>query len=275
MFVSLIDQLRRNYILRIFLLPIIRVKRRFESLAYKYSDNSEEIKKLREICKGERCFVIGNGPSLRGEDLDRLKDEKTFAFNRIYHIYESTEWRPTYYMVTDKSIIKQLLKEKIFDVESELAFVYSRKLYKKWNSKCMQIDLKGRTPIHKEKFVVEKLSESVDNFFSASQSVTINAIELAVYMGFKEIYLLGVDHNFAYEIDMNGNKVIKKNIEAHFREDKDKNIYMSCKEALTKCYETCKSFADEHDVQIINVTRGGCLEVFPRNNVDNILCEKR
>lgn len=48
---------------------------------------------------GKRCFLIGNGPSLRAEDLTRLHEagEITFAFNRIYNIFDQTPWRPSFY----------------------------------------------------------------------------------------------------------------------------------------------------------------------------------
>lgn len=54
-----------------------------------------------EVEPGTRCFIVGNGKSLEPLQLDRLKNEVTFGVNRIHLIYEKTEWRPTYWLLTD------------------------------------------------------------------------------------------------------------------------------------------------------------------------------
>lgn len=56
-----------------------------------------QLKKFKNIHKGQRCFIIGTGPSLTVEDLELLKDEICFGSNRIFEIYPRTSWRPTYY----------------------------------------------------------------------------------------------------------------------------------------------------------------------------------
>ena len=63
------------------------------------------LKKYKNIHKGQRCFIIGTGPSLSVEDLEKLKGEITFGSNRIFEIYSQTDWRPTYYMNQDKANI--------------------------------------------------------------------------------------------------------------------------------------------------------------------------
>ena len=74
----------------------------FDSTAY-----GREIKKLKNIYRGKRCFLIGNGPSLRAEDLTCLHEhgEICFAFNRIYNIFEQTSWRPTFYISQDEKML--------------------------------------------------------------------------------------------------------------------------------------------------------------------------
>ena len=57
---------------------------------------------------GKRCFIIGNGPSLTPSDLDLIKGEYSFAANRIYYIFEKTEWRPTFYCNQDLNVLKDM-----------------------------------------------------------------------------------------------------------------------------------------------------------------------
>lgn len=52
---------------------------------------------------GTRCFIVGNGKSLKLDQLRMLhrKEEICFGVNRIHLIYDQTKWRPTYWVLTD------------------------------------------------------------------------------------------------------------------------------------------------------------------------------
>ena len=58
--------------------------------------NRERLAALKDTHKGESCFIIGNGPSLKAEDLELLKNNNIFCFasKRINLIYDKTSWRP-------------------------------------------------------------------------------------------------------------------------------------------------------------------------------------
>lgn len=265
-------KIRINPILRGVCLPLLRIKREIEFKRYQNSEDSRYIKALKNSCDGERCFIIGNGPSLTREDLSLLVNEKTFAFNRIYQMYQYTDWRPTYYMVTDSSITQKMNKEEVRELDTKYAFFKSKKLVQKYgNQNAHQILLKGVAAVNKRRAIMRNLSEDVSQYFSIAQSVAIQALELAFYMGFKEIYLLGIDHSYAVEIKTDGKKRVNKDIESHFKEDEDKSLYVSYKDALTREFETCKRYANQHGVKVVNVTRGGKLEVFERDMLENVL----
>ena len=55
-------------------------------------------------------------------------------------------------------------------------------------------------------------------------TVTISAIQLAAHMGYRNIYLLGVDHNFDNVIDENGNTVINKDVKNYFCDNYDNDL---------------------------------------------------
>jgi len=50
-----------------------------------------------------RCFVLGNGPSLKTHDLELMKDDVTFACNKIHLLYHTTSWRPTHWCSFDRT----------------------------------------------------------------------------------------------------------------------------------------------------------------------------
>jgi len=65
--------------------------------AYLHPWRRESMRKLaalKDSHKGERCFLIGNGPSLRQTDLTLLKNEFTFGFNRIFLAAEELNFTP-------------------------------------------------------------------------------------------------------------------------------------------------------------------------------------
>jgi len=68
--------------------------------------NNAKLQALKDCHKGRRAIVVGNGPSLLVADLEKLKNEITFASNKIYMVFEETSWRPTYLTVTDTVVAK-------------------------------------------------------------------------------------------------------------------------------------------------------------------------
>lgn len=266
-------KIRENNLIRAFCIPFIQVKRYLALKSYINSDSSRYIQSLKGTCCNERCFIIGNGPSLSGEDLNLLKNEKTFAFNRIYNIYSSTFWRPTIYMVADSTVLEYMRHENIADINAEIFLVANQALVDKWKGICNihRMNLYGKNSIKKERQIMEGISEDVSHYFTISQSVICNAMELAFYMGFKKIYLLGVDHEFPIEVSMDGKQTINRNVENHFALHNDKTQYPSRKEALTKCYEICRMYAKKRGINIYNATRGGKLEIFERVDFDELM----
>ena len=61
--------------------------------------------KYKDCHKGQRVFLIANGPSLADTNLNLLKDEVTIAMNRISLIYDKNpDWRPTYYLFSSTNV---------------------------------------------------------------------------------------------------------------------------------------------------------------------------
>lgn len=75
--------------------------------------NSFRIIKLKNRYKNKRCFVIGNGPSLKLDDLNKLKNEFTFASNKIYKIFNQTDWRPSFYFAEDSLIYETSYNDRV------------------------------------------------------------------------------------------------------------------------------------------------------------------
>ena len=157
--------------------------------------NGQELRSLKNKHLGKRCFIIGNGPSLRMEDLDKLQDEITFGANKIYVAFPKTNWRPTYYSIQDQVMIKQDLQEITDKVEAQYKLIFGEYLLEN------NINLKSWIyfPLWIEKFnpSLPKFSSNMNKGMYEGMTITYTEIQMAVYMGFKEIYLLGVDFNYS------------------------------------------------------------------------------
>ena len=82
--------------------------------AYLHPWRRESIRKLsalKDSHRGERCFLIGNGPSLRSTDLSRLKGEFTFGFNRIFLAAAELGFVPSCLVSVNDLVIEQSAAE--------------------------------------------------------------------------------------------------------------------------------------------------------------------
>lgn len=240
-----------------------------------YIDNKEDLikwKDLKDLHKGERCFIIGTGPSLTISDLEKLKGEITFATNRIYELFDKTDWRPTYYVNQDHNLIKTF-GEKIKTVDSQKLF-----LPIDYKADFKQDNVQFFVLKHKE-FYPKKAPFSYDlsKYLAQGFTVTYGAIQIAKYMGFSEIYLLGIDHNYNVFRDSKGNIVRQQSTEKNYSSAMSEYVSTSALpriEETTIAYETAEKVSRKKGFRIYNATRGGKLEAFERINFDLITEEK-
>ena len=96
---------------------------------------------------------------------------------------------------------------------------------------------------------------------------------MAVYMGFDEIYLIGIDHTFSRIIDENGNvhdgKLTKGEEHASFLGNYNmpngSEVYK-----VENAYRAARQYGEENNIKIYNATRGGELEIFERVTFDTL-----
>lgn len=231
----------------------------------------KQLKKLKNKYQGERCFIVGNGPSLTIEDLEKIKKEYTFGFNRIYHIFEQTDWRPTFYCTQDYKIARNSFEEIKKNIETKYFFT---PINLKW-----YYDLAFDTEYYfnpikdKDEREIPIFSNDIIHGINTGNTATYTAMQIAIYMGFFEIYLIGVDHNFHTYQGKNGEIIVNKEVKDYFcdqyNEDKDE-LFIPRLDLSTLSYMSAQEYTEDHQVNIYNATRGGKLEVFPRVKFDTL-----
>lgn len=235
---------------------VIRITRIFKSTDY------SEILKFKNIHKGERCFIVATGPSLTADDLEKLHSEVTFSMNSIVLAFKDMEWRPTYYGIQDEYVYEKI-KEEVDNSDLKYKF-FGSSILKKYSKKQIPKDsilyplniLNHHIPHkrYRSKFSSDAFAVVYDGY-----SIAYSLLQIAVYMGFKEIYLLGADCNYQQE---------KKYFVDHGHKDPS---YAEVGYKMICAYKDAKKYADKNGIEIYNATRGGMLEVFPRVDLDEVL----
>lgn len=212
----------------------------------------ERLRVFKDRYAGKRCFIIGNGPSLRMEDLDKLEENREICFglNVIHKAYGKTKWRPDFVCMKDPLVIAQNYLS-IKENNSCPLFVNDMKLFYHWDTgenEYLLHDVQDRM----------YFSDDIVTGCSCGASVSYTAIQIASYMGFSKIYLLGMDCSNWRE-HFNGD--YWKEEEA-FRDPDEMKIF--------KSYQIAEEYSRAHGFRIFNATRGGCLEVFERVDLDSL-----
>jgi hypothetical protein len=69
--------------------------------------NKQRLEAWRDRYKGQRCFIVGNGPSLQQTDLSKLDDEFTFGMNRIYLAFDQYDFKTSCLVSVNDLVLEQ------------------------------------------------------------------------------------------------------------------------------------------------------------------------
>lgn len=240
---------------------------------------------LRRIEAGKRCFILGNGPSLHQVDLTQLAGQNIISVSNgylhpdykslspIYHCIPQV----TYGKVTEADVVtwftemhEHLGAATVFLNESEIDLVRRHNLFE------------GR----KVHFV--SLRESVDELKSWNipeldvpipriESVPVMALMLAMYLGFTDIAILGVDHDhflsgfyhYAFELQALRDKDLSVGDKGRVLTSRHDDFQSLAR--LWRQYRAMRNIADANGIRIVNVSTGGALDEFPRVDLETYL----
>lgn len=230
--------------------------------------------------KGQRAFVIVNGPSLAHQDIEPLSNEITFAVSGFFKHEVIKKWQPTYYSICDP----------LFFNGSEQSFSFFKEMRKSIDSSTFFFPLfagykantkLNLTPLDKT-FYIASAGQPNSNIDMTSvvqgfQSVSSFALAQAIYMGCSPIYLLGFDHDWLAHRGMDRHFYkggILKDNEANTKTLAELYTYESelktCLK-LWKNYQGLNRAAKKRGIKIYNATQGGYLDVFERAQYEEVI----
>lgn len=234
------------------------------------------LRKLSGQYQSQRCFIIGNGPSLTAEDLSAIRGHISLASNKIYLIYPQTDWRPDFYTVEDALVMEQCYRE-IFDLQG------SQKLMP------LQMMAGGRRTADMRVFPIIRphdwVTPLVDPEFPAFSSdfeagiawgstVVYTQIQLAAAMGFTTICILGLDHSYVEGRSVGDGVLVSDGERNHFHADyrpKGEKWHSPNLHVLERSYARAQAEASARGIRILNCSRRTELSTFERVALEEVL----
>lgn len=276
---------------------------RLDTLAYpKYCCSIPNLRKtvkknhkFKDLHKGKRCFIIGNGPSINAEDLTLLANEIVFTVNQASRLKQFSDLHSNYHFIADP-LFFQLSKDKPEEYEV-LMTIKNLSLHNK-NIECF-------FPIQYKDFIEKNgLDQNLNvNYFLTIKrmydgynkkidfsrpSIAFNTvvqwcITMAIYMGINEIYLLGCDCtsmisimksilrqndecDYAYNITENEKKRLENTVGKMDLEDTMHGCLLQIQD-YRRLYEYCK----KRNIKLVNCSSETVLTSIPRASLSDVL----
>ncbi len=236
-------------------------------------DNEKKWIFLKNKYKGKRIFLIGNGPSLNNTPLYLLKNDYTLVFNRFHMFYERLNWKPKFYMCIDPEVLTDISNEINENLENyDYVFLHSQHSQNIRTSE----NLLFMHPIARVPYFSERLPLA-----SAGGTVAYIGLQVLFYLGFKEIYLIGVDQNYV----IHETAKITSGIKIQSQNDDDPNHFdpryfgkgrkyhqpvLDTQIRMIKAFEKAASVAKRKNIKIFNAGINGKLEVYPRIDFNSL-----
>ena len=238
------------------------------SFSSRWSQSRSRLVREQDQQRGQRCFIIGNGPSLRQTDLSKLRGEFTFGLNRIYLLFPELGFTTSYLVSVNDLVLEQCAAE----MQALRLPRYITWRARQWfrsdpNLIYLDTDFTGE-----ENFASHCLGRVFEGF-----TVTYVALQLAFHMGFKEAILVGVDHNFTTQGQANQPIVSQGDDPNHFAANyfgKGFKWQLPDLVGSERAYTLAREAYNQAGRWVVDATVGGKLTIFQKVEY-NTLFEKK
>jgi len=224
----------------------------------RWARNRGRLIAYRDAHRGERCFILGNGPSLRQTDLSKLRHEFTFGLNRIYLLFPELGFTTSCLVSVNELVLEQCADEiRALTIPKFLTWRARRWFPDEAQTLFLDTDFTGP-----ENFNGDATGRLFEGF-----TVTYVALQLAFYMGFQEVILVGVDHNFVTRGPANQVVVSEGADPNHFAPNyfgKGFRWQLPDLEGSERAYRLAREAYEAAGRRVRDATIGGKLTVFPK-----------
>lgn len=212
---------------------------------------------------GKKCYILLGGLSAKDIDLNLFENEDVITVNHFFRTKENMTVRPKYHLITDTNFFKEpsnLDDLRRLGLKDTTFFLNGR--YFKNNQDTQNIKL--IYPLYR--VAGGNIRLRMDKITSNFSTVTLNAIQMAIYMGYKEVNLVGFDlppghmpHFYQEsEVEMKGASTQQEKVSEY--------DYCSLFWQYTNCHHEAyqlKRLSDINNVKIFNLSPTSFVRAFP------------
>lgn len=220
---------------------------------------------LKDLHKGKRGWMIGNGPSVRLEDLDAIPDDDVkFCFNRFYKCYADTRLRENYVVSADMLMIDDFGQEMV-DKSAGLPLFCRNRVISEVSGRYVELQ-PGDT-------YLPLFSYDPSKFVSIGGSSVFVAMQMAYFMGVRELFLYGMDFSFSMSLGRDPRYKFPVSF------DDNNHFIKGYRDAKPWCPPTWRDISagfinaraafELGGGRVLNATRGGKLEIFDRTDFES------
>ena len=237
----------------------------------------QRLRSLQGSYTGERCFVMGNGPSLNQMDLELFRHEHVWGSNKCYLLFERISWRPAFYVAVDTRVVPDIagdINNLVRSLPKMASFFPVMFRERRMLQSAPNVYWYREVYLDETNLPDSMFTRDASKWVSSVRSVTIAALQLAVYLGFNPIYLIGCDTSYSVRSTVrtegdNSDMLISV-------QDDDMNhfdpryfgagskYHEPYVDRMIFHYEQARKVCYSLGVNVLNATVGGNLEVFPR-----------
>jgi len=237
---------------------------------------AHSITQFKDKYKGERCFIIGNGPSLARTPLSLIKGEYSIGINRIGMRYDKTDWRPSHFLCVTQWVKKDDYRADVLkSIDLGIPCFIGERIRHFINREDENITWVDCTFPHADesydinktslKWWLRDISDGILNYYS---NATFAATKLAVYMGFNPLIFVGCDLGWKglnyLEYGLDHDHFDNRYEDATF--EKPADHWDKFNPDAIRAHEIIRVCTKSIGVDVYNATLGGELEVYPRVN---------
>lgn len=243
---------------------------------------------------GKRCFIVANGPSIANENLSLLKGEHVFTVNQMVRKQEFVELTPEYNAWADPAYFDENMPE-----ESIREFENLFKRTCNSNERIFNfVPVNYYDFMKRHNLIMERVcfidgslhfydgyNGTIDYTKRAPgyQNIVQFAISLCIFMGFKEIYLLGCDST---GIITKINSVLRQDIDNCYTYELKKNDqkyvnslldYFSVEEQFQgwartfHLYKELYRYCSQRNIKLVNCSSNTIIQDIPRMKLSDVI----
>ena len=226
-------------------------------------DSIKKLNALRNTHDGERCFIIGNGPSLKNTDLTKLQNEFTIGMNRFYLAFDELGFKTSMLLTVNDLVTEQCAE----DIRALPIPTFVSWRGRKWIQPAQNLHYLYTS------YELPCFNGNAAGRLWEGATVTYVAMQLAFHLGFKQVVLIGVDHSFATQGKPNTTVVSSGDDPNHFNPGyfgKGFRWQLPDLETSEIAYTMAREAYKKAGREIIDATVGGKLTVFPKADYEGL-----